>query len=71
MQTFLRIVCYAYVVPLSRERRAKYPRDLRLIIDNQNSSRHGVVLPSEDYIIGGKHVCERSAVSYQLSALSF
>jgi len=39
-QTLLGIVGGAHVVALRGERRAQHARDLRLVVDDQNSSRH-------------------------------
>ena len=51
-QALLGIVGGAHIVSLRGERGAQHPRNLRLVVNNQNSSRHVFLLsPCEDYII--------------------
>jgi hypothetical protein len=50
-KALLGIVGGAHVIALRGERGAQHPRDLRFVVDDQNSARHRFLLSSEDYII--------------------
>ena len=50
-QALLGIVGGAHVKALRGERGAQHAGNLRFVVDHQNSARHIILLPSEDYII--------------------